>query len=159
MAVPLRAAAVRAVGFFVLWTLLSGGAPADLPAGVVATGAAAWASIRLLPPGSGRLRPGPLARFAVHFLGQSAVAGIDVARRALDPRLPLRPGFVIYRTGLPEGAARHAFTSLMSLLPGTVPVGTDERGGLIIHCLDVGQPVAAQLAAEEALFGRVTDDG
>jgi multicomponent Na+:H+ antiporter subunit E len=159
MALPLRAAALRALGFLALWAMLSGGDPADLPAGIVATLAAAWASIRLLPPGTGRLRPVSLIRFALRFLGQSAVAGIDVARRALDPRLPLRPGFVIYRTGLPEGPARHTFTSLMSLLPGTVPVGTDESGGLLIHCLDVGQPVAAQLAAEEAVFGRAIGDG
>jgi multicomponent Na+:H+ antiporter subunit E len=43
---------------------------------------------------------------------------------------------------------------LMSLLPGTVPSGSDERGRVLIHCLDVEQPVAAQLAAEEALFVR-----
>jgi multicomponent Na+:H+ antiporter subunit E len=47
------------------------------------------------------------------------------------------------------------FTTLMSLLPGTVPTGCDERGGILIHCLDVGQPVVAQLAAEEALFTEV----
>jgi multicomponent Na+:H+ antiporter subunit E len=46
------------------------------------------------------------------------------------------------------------FTTLMSLLPGTVPTGSDEKGGLLIHCLDVVQPVVAQLAVEEALFVR-----
>jgi multicomponent Na+:H+ antiporter subunit E len=46
------------------------------------------------------------------------------------------------------------FTTLMSLLPGTVPAGSDEKGGLLIHCLDVEQPVVAQLAVEEALFVR-----
>jgi multicomponent Na+:H+ antiporter subunit E len=50
------------------------------------------------------------------------------------------------------------FTALMSLLPGTVPTGSAERGDLLIHCLDVGQPVAAQLAEEEALFARVAED-
>jgi multicomponent Na+:H+ antiporter subunit E len=39
----------------------------------------------------------------------------------------------------------------MSLLPGTLPCGTAEGNGLAIHCLDVAQPVAEQLAAEEAL--------
>ena len=90
----------------------------------------------------------------LRFLYQSVIAGADVARRALDPRLPLRTGFVVYPVGLPEGPARNAFASLMSLLPGTVPTGTDDSGGLLIHCLDVGQPVAAQLAEEEALFVR-----
>lgn len=47
------------------------------------------------------------------------------------------------------------FTSLTSLLPGTVPTGSDESGAVLVHCLDVEQPVAAQLAAEEALFARI----
>ncbi len=150
-----RPAVVRAVGFLVLWMILSGGDPADLVAGVVAALAATWASLRLLPPGTSRLRPAALARLALRFLRQSVVAGADVARRALDPRLPLRPGFVLYPVGLPPGPARNMFTTLMSLLPGTVPTGSDERGRLLIHCLDVEQPVAAQLAAEEARFARV----
>jgi multicomponent Na+:H+ antiporter subunit E len=47
------------------------------------------------------------------------------------------------------------FTTLMSLLPGTVPTGSDERGELLIHCLDTEQPVAAQLTMEEEVFSRV----
>jgi multicomponent Na+:H+ antiporter subunit E len=47
------------------------------------------------------------------------------------------------------------FTTLMSLLPGTVPTGADTRSQLLVHCLDAEQPVIAQLAAEEALFARV----
>jgi multicomponent Na+:H+ antiporter subunit E len=37
-------------------------------------------------------------------------------------------------------------------LPGTLPSGTDERGRLMIHCLDKDQPIADQLATEEALL-------
>jgi multicomponent Na+:H+ antiporter subunit E len=47
------------------------------------------------------------------------------------------------------------FTTLVSLLPGTVPTGTDAAGGLLIHCLDVEQSITAQLDAEEAHFARV----
>lgn len=150
-----RPAVMRTVGFFIFWIILTGGNPADLAAGAVAALAATWASLRLLPPGAGRVRPLALARLALRFLCQSVVAGVDVARRALDPRLPLQPGFVVYPVGLARGRARHMFTTLMSLLPGTVPTGTDEKGDLLVHCLDVGQPVAAQLAAEETLFAAV----
>ena len=151
----LRSVSVRGVGFFVVWIILSGGGLADLVPGAVAAAGATWVSLRLLTPGHTRLRPAALGRLAVRFLRQSAVSGADVARRALDPRLPLRPGFVLYPIGLPPGPARNMFTTLMSLLPGTVPTGCDERGGILIHCLDVGQPVVAQLAAEEALFTEV----
>jgi multicomponent Na+:H+ antiporter subunit E len=90
---------------------------------------------------------------ALRFLAQSVAAGWDVARRAFDPRLPLRPGFVVYPVGLPPGPARNVFTTITSLVPGTVPAG-DDAGGLLYHCLDVEQPVMAQLAAEEAVLAR-----
>lgn len=153
-AIPLRQAVERAVGFFALWAVLSGGV-ADLLPGIVTALAVAWISLRLLPAGRNRTAPLALLKFALRFLGQSVLAGADVARRALDPALPLQPGFVSYPVGLPPGAARNLFTSLMSLLPGTVPVGIDGGGALVIHCLDTGQEVAVQLAAEEALFARL----
>jgi multicomponent Na+:H+ antiporter subunit E len=43
---------------------------------------------------------------------------------------------------------------LSSLMPGTLPTGTDEQGALLVHCLDMRQPVAANLKAEEQLFMR-----
>jgi multicomponent Na+:H+ antiporter subunit E len=135
--------------------MLTGGGPADLVVGAVAALAAVWTSLHLLPPGTSRVRPSALVGLVLHFLWQSVVAGVDVAGRALHPRLPLHPGFVVYPVGLPPGPARNMFTSLMSLLPGSVPTGSVENGGLLIHCLDVEQPVARQLAAEEALFARV----
>jgi multicomponent Na+:H+ antiporter subunit E len=55
---------------------------------------------------------------------------------------------------LPEGGQRSAFCALSSLMPGTLPTGTDEQGTLMVHCLDTGQPVAANVAAEEGLFIR-----
>jgi len=115
----LRSAAMRAIGFAILWLLLAGSSPTDLGAGGVA----------------------------------------DVARRALDPRLPLSPGFAVYPVGLSPGPGRNMFTTLMSLSPGTVPTGPDPRDRLLIHCLDVEQPITAQLAAEEALFARVIGRG
>jgi multicomponent Na+:H+ antiporter subunit E len=154
-AARLRPAAMRAAAFFGLWVVLSGIGTADLAPGVAAALAASWVSLHLLPPAGKRPRLLPLVRLALRFLCQSAVAGADVARRALDPRLPLCPGFVVYPVGLPRGPAQNMFSSLMSLLPGTVPIGSDERGGVLVHCLDVGQPVGDQLAAEEALFAEV----
>ena len=124
---------------------------------------ATWTSLRLLPPGA-RMRPLALGRFALRFFGQSVVAGADVARRALDPRLPLHPGFARCPTRLPPGLARDAFCTIASLLPGTLPVGdADPSGALRVHCLDVGQDVPAQMAEEEAAFvaalGGRTRDG
>ena len=147
----LGSAIFRAAGFFGFWLVLTGADAGDLAAGLVAAVAATWASLRLMPAQQWDLRPIKLAGFVLHFLRQSIAAGIDVAWRALDPRLRLRPGFVVYQAHLPPGTTREAFCAIMSLLPGTLPCGPAEGNGLTIHCLDVTQPVAEQLAAEEAL--------
>jgi multicomponent Na+:H+ antiporter subunit E len=145
----------RALALLAVWLLLTGAAPADLPAGALAAVTGAWASVRLLPGAPARrVRIAPWLAIAGRLALQSLVAGADVARRALAPRLPLRPGFVSHPLRLPPGPARDAFCALTSLLPGTVPCGRDERGALLVHCLDVEQPVAAQLAADEARFAR-----
>ena len=147
-----RAVMIRGLGFLGFWVVLIGPDPVDLAAGLVTVAAATWASLRLSPPGNRRLRYVALARLAWRFIQQSISGGWDVARRALDPRLPLRPGLIAYPTRLAPGPARNAFCAFTSALPGTLPAGVDERGALVYHCLDVEQPVAAQLAIDEALF-------
>ena len=142
----------RAAGFLGLWLVLTGADPADLLVGIVATAAATWTSLRLLPPPSWRLRPLALARLAVRGLWQAVVGGVDVARRALHPGLPLRPGFVNYPVRLAAGPARDLFRTLASLVPGSVPMEVVEGRGMLVHCLDTGQPVATTLATEEALL-------
>jgi multicomponent Na+:H+ antiporter subunit E len=151
---PARPATVRAAFFLAFWLMISGWAPADLPVGLAAVAGATWTSLRVLPPRRSRLRVASLASLAVSFLRQSFVSGADVALRALSPRLRLRPGIVACPLRLHPGGARIAFCALSSLMPGTLPTGTDENGALLVHCLDTGQPVAANLAAEERLFIR-----
>lgn len=150
-----RSATSRAVGFFVLWIILSNGVPGDLVAGGVAALVAVAVSLRLLPPTRSRIRVIPLAELVLRFFGKSVIAGVDVAHRALDPRLPVNPGLLRYPVRLQHGAARNTFTMLTGLLPGTVPIDSDEHAQLIIHCLDVGRPNAEELATEEALLLRV----
>ena len=147
----LGSAISRSVGFFAFWLVLTGADAGDLAVGLVAAVVATWASLRLMPVQPWHLRPIKLAGYVLHFLRQSIAAGTDVAWRALDPRLRLRPGFVVYQAQLPPGTTREAFCAIMSLMPGTLPCGPVEGNGLAIHCLDVTQPVAEQMAVEEAL--------
>ncbi|MCP3706317.1 Na+/H+ antiporter subunit E [Paraburkholderia sp. CNPSo 3274] len=144
-----RVGLARALCFLAIWfVLMPSVKPADLACGLIATIIATQMSLRLLPPAAGRLRLGALLVFAPHFLAQSVLAGIDVARRALDPRLPLQPGTVVYHVGFPPGTARNGFAIITSLLPGSLPVD-ETADGLVYHCLDISQPVAEQLADEE----------
>jgi multicomponent Na+:H+ antiporter subunit E len=155
---PLGAVLARGLGYFALWVVLMGWAPDQLLFGAATAAVAAWFSLKLLPAGTLRLRLGPLLALLPRFLWQSVVAGVDVARRAFDPRLPLAPGFVVYRPRVAPGMARTAFTSYSSLLPGTVPCG-EEDGGVVYHCLDIGQPIVEQLGVEEARLVRAIAPG
>jgi multicomponent Na+:H+ antiporter subunit E len=148
------ALAVRGVLFLAVWIVIAGPSVTDLPVGIVAAALAAWTSLKLMPASGAGLRPIPLAVLVVDFLRESIVSGVDVARRALSPKLDLDPGYVVCTLNTAEGPARGAFLTMASLLPGTLPTGLDEQGRLVVHALDVKQPVAEGVAAEEALFLR-----
>lgn len=149
-----RVAVVRAAFFLGFWLMISGWAPADLPVGLAAVIGATWVSLRFLPPLASRYGLAAIALVVASFVRQSLVSGVDVAWRALTPKLRLQPGLVACPLGLPAGGKRSAFCALSSLMPGTLPTGTDEQGALLVHCLDTRQPVAANLKAEEQLFIR-----
>ncbi|MGY1457781.1 MULTISPECIES: Na+/H+ antiporter subunit E [unclassified Luteimonas] len=151
---PLRVVIARGAMYFALWLVLMPSAkPYDLAAGALAAVFATWASLWLLRPEAGRVRFGVLLALLPHFLWQSVLAGVDVARRAFDPRMPMRPGFVDCPLNFPPGLSRNTFATITSLLPGSVPCG-DKHGVLVYHCLDITQPAIEQLREEERLFAR-----
>lgn len=133
--------------------VLIGASPSDLAVGVLASAAASWTSLTLLPPGPARVRMTALLSLIPRFLWKSVVAGWDVTRRALDPGLPLRTGFVAYPARFRSRLVRNAFASYTSLLPGTLPI-EDDGETLLYHCLDIEQPVAAELATEETALAQ-----
>jgi len=148
------AAMWRGVAFFLLWMLLMQSVqPADLAVGLAASVGATWVSVRLLPPSSGCLHFGKLLSLLPHFLWESVLAGVDVARRALHPRMPLSPGFVTCPLTFPPGFARNTFATITSLLPGSVSAAEAE-GVLVYHCLDDRSPVVENLWKEERLLAR-----
>lgn len=141
--------------YLALWAILISGSTIDLLIGLVTAACATWLSIVLLPVESQPLSLAALARFAMRLPWQSLIAGADVARRALDPRLPLRTGFVGHESGLSGEWPRDGFRVLVSLQPGTLPVSAGDRGEIVVHCLDTSQPIQAQLAAEETMFAQL----
>ena len=151
---PYRSALLRGACFFTLWLVLMQSLKlSDMAIGAGATGVATWLSLRLLPPASGSLRFGSLLLLLPHFLWQSVQAGVDVARRAFTPALPLQPGIVSCPLGFGPGLARNTFATITSLLPGTVSCDQVD-GALVYHCLDTDQPVVEQLWEEERLLAR-----
>ena len=154
-----RTAAERGALYLALWfVLLPSAKPADVALGLAVAAAAAWVSLRLLPPGSGRVRLHALLLLLPHFVWESVRAGVDIARRALAPSVRVDPGFISYPTRFPPGLARNTFSTVASLVPGKVPSG-DEGDALLVHCLDVSQPVVEQLGAEERRYAPALTSG
>ena len=150
--VAIRAAIGRMIGLLAVWLAISGTRLSGLAAGIIAATIATLVSLALHRPGARRVRFAPLTRLSLRLLADSVFAGSDVARRALDPRLPLKLGLVRYTMLLPPGPAQATFKMVTCLLPGTLSVGSTPDGTLLVHCLDVAQPVAQGLARNEELL-------
>ena len=147
----------RFVALLVFWLILEGANPPGLLIGLPTAALATWISTKLIPPRGGYTSPAALLAFFGHCLWGSLVAGIDLAIRALHPRLPLRTGFVSCPCAISRGPRRDLFLATSSLMPGSLPV-EDGNGLIILHALDVEQPHAAQMAETEVRFADATGD-
>lgn len=141
-----------------LWLVLIEFNITNLLVGAITAAIATKISLHLRPHVIGPISYVALLRLTGHAIWQSLVAGFDVARRALNPRLPLNIGYIRYPTALQTPPSRNSFRVLTSLQPGTLPVSPEEAGHIDFHCLDKRQPIAAELGATERLFLQVTCD-
>ncbi|MCO5169692.1 MAG: Na+/H+ antiporter subunit E [Planctomycetes bacterium] len=150
--------AARAACYALAWAALTHGDPGSWVIGAPAVLLAALAGVGLSARApAAALRPRALLPFVTHFLSRSLTGGVDVARRALDPRLPLSPGLIEHPLRLPpDGPAAVFFVDLVSLLPGTLCAGVD-GARLTVHVIDQALPNADELRRLEervaALFG------
>jgi multicomponent Na+:H+ antiporter subunit E len=124
---------IRVCVFALLWWSLTGSSRDWLLALVFVTGAAA-SSLMLYAPIP--MRPLGLVRFIPFFLISSLQGGMDVARRAFSPTMPLQPGLISYTLNLVHPVAKVIFVWVVSLLPGTASVHLEDDI-LCIHVLDL----------------------
>ncbi len=143
---------LRIALFAALWWIVTEGAAGAWVLGAPAVLLAAAVSIALLPPTS--LVWSELLRFVPFFLAHSLQGGIDVARRALHPALPIAPGFVDYPLRLPPGLPRVIMINTMVLLPGTLSVEVVENR-LTVHVLDERKDYLAEFETVESRVARL----
>jgi len=139
-------AARRGIPLAVIWLVLAGAGGEALVVGAIMVPLATWLSLCLLP-GSVPLRFGPLLALFPRFVWQSLIGGMDVARRAFHPRLPIRPGRLRIAVDLPEGG-RVALGGELSLMPGTLAAGCD-GDRLLVHVLDLDHDIESVVQEEE----------
>lgn len=142
--------------FLGIWLVLTRGEPVALAAGIPVALAAAALAHRVARQGERPLRLSPLVALFPGFVWRSFLGGLDVAWRAALPSLPLKPGWLRHESHLPEGTARVALASTISLMPGTLAAG-EEKGVLLVHCLDTDADMAAAVSAEEQRLRGVFD--
>ncbi|HDQ41170.1 MAG TPA: cation transporter [Desulfonatronum sp.] len=136
-----RTALIRLLMFGLLWWVLTEGEHPLSLLGLAGVGSAAAVSMSVFPAGTWKWRFGPLIRFIPFFLWQSLLGGLDVAYRALRPKVDVQPEVIRHRLVLQQEPARVFFLWVISLLPGTAAVGLhgDETW---VHVLDtdLGDP-------------------
>ena len=140
--------------FGAIWLVLTSGDPSSGIAGGIIAAIASFLSVRLLPASDRRVKWAAAVLFLPGFIQRSIAGGLDVASRAVKPRMPIDPGWFRYRTELPPGTPQVLFGNIISLLPGTLAAGSIGND-VLVHCLDRAQPVAAQLAREERALAAV----
>ncbi len=131
--IHLQSGGLRAVLFALLWWILTDGAVGSWLVGAPVVLCAALVSALLLPAFSCSLTG--IIRFVPFFLWRSLHGGVDVAKRALHPRLPISPALFDYRWRLPPGLPRVFMANTVSLLPGTLSAALNEKY-LRVHVLD-----------------------
>ena len=131
--ISLRTWLLRLILFALMWWILTDGAMDSWPVGLPVVLLATLLSVMLMPALSWSLRG--ILRFIPYFLWYSIRGGVDVARRAMHPQLPISPGLFDYRFRLPPGLSRVFMANTVSLLPGTLSVELEEEI-LRIHVLD-----------------------
>lgn len=148
------AGTIRLLFFLLLWYVLAGVEPRSWVVGLPVVFCAVRVSLWLHPAAPWRLRPAGLLLFIPFFLTLSLLGAFDVMRRVLDPRLPMKPGLVIYRPEHPTGPARVLLINCISLLPGTISADCT-TDSITIHAIDTDLPVWAAILLLESRIARI----
>lgn len=127
----------RTAALLLLWLVLTGGE--GVVFGLAAAAVTALVSRLTFPQRGPGASPAGLLRFTGYFLVRSFLGGVDVAARAVHPRLPLRIQRHRHPFAVPPGPARTLFTGAISLLPGTLAVRPAGPHHLLIHSI-AGDP-------------------
>ncbi|MBL4574522.1 MAG: Na+/H+ antiporter subunit E [Opitutaceae bacterium] len=150
----MRSGCLRAVLFALMWWILTDGAMDSWLVGTPVILFATVVSVVLLPPSSWSFLG--VVQFVPFFLWRSLYGGVDVARRALHPRLPISPGLFDHRWRLPPGLPRVFMANIVSLLPGTLSA---ELGAncLQVHVLDERKNFLSELEKVEQRVAAMFD--
>lgn len=145
---------VSAIICTALWFVVAGYDPASLTVGIPTIVIATLAMAGLTGTGDVQFSFIQAPYFALFFVRSSVAGGIDVARRALSPSLPVDPAFIEFVPRIPPGPARVFFLHVVSQLPGTL-IADSTQEALLVHVVSRSQPNEPRLRKLEEHVARL----
>lgn len=89
------------------------------------------------------------------FIWKLILANLDVARRVLSPKIPLKPGIVKVKTDLKGDLGKLTLANSITLTPGTLSIDIDEEH-IYVHTVEVkGETEAENKKQIAGLFERI----
>jgi len=81
--------------------------------------------------------------FVPLFVWKLVVANVQMAKLVLTPSLPIKPGFIVVKTGLQGDLAKLSLANAITLTPGTLSVDVKEDE-VLIHWVTVKGETASE---------------
>jgi multisubunit Na+/H+ antiporter MnhE subunit len=90
-------------------------------------------------------RPAAMLRLLAGFLKEVVVANLQVAWIIVQPRMPIRPVFIVLPLELSDDLQITALANMITLTPGTLTVDVaPDRSAPYVHCLAAPDPDAVR---------------
>ncbi|MEA2078149.1 MAG: Na+/H+ antiporter subunit E [Candidatus Marinimicrobia bacterium] len=123
-----------------LWVLLTPNDIQEIWAGLAVSALVVLFTLKMEPVlGDVKLTPKSLVYSVIYlfvFLKELIVSNLDVARRVVDPKLPIKPGIVKVKTKLNSRIGRTILANSITLTPGTLTVDIKDEY-LYIHWIEI----------------------
>ena len=123
-----------------LWTLLAPHNIQEIWAGVAVAALVALFTLRMDPVlGDIKLTPKSFLYLLIYifvFIKELVISNFDVARRVVDPKLPIKPGIIKVKTILHSNIGKTILANSITLTPGTLTVDIKDEY-LYIHWIEI----------------------
>lgn len=99
-------------------------------------------------------RPAAMLRLLAEFLKEVVLANLQVAWIIVQPRMPIRPAFIVLPLDLRDDLQITALANMITLTPGTLTVDVaPDRSALYVHCLAAPDPEAVRAQIKRQFEG------